>query len=554
MATFKSVNQPQGANVPQFTQTTPITGDGGSGLTALAGLGASIFNQVSGARQVRESKEAATATTTALGGLQQGLLDIRQASQTDSSVDVTRQSRLLLTQFNTDHPELRTEASKAFKAETGTTPSGISAEEEAEDALRNTAIANGFGAHGASDEHNEEQLQLFTDLRRQDKILSSKIQKISLAVQEGSMHKSALKDTVLSSFQALSGNYSDKTQGDMTELVTQYQSGRVTIEEAMLSIREGRNKINREIATLGEFATDPTVQAYIQPSLDSLQLAEDIVNGKIEGDAINARINLNKARASAIFLSTPEQVNLLVASEAYNHTTGLSSRISKNVLGFLADGLDEQGMLPKQPKPINAQGMDKDEQEGIKTILNRMVGDTPEAKLEAANTLTGVAEHLSRNGMDYNPEDKKFAIDILNTEGAMDLLTSEQRGVVMLALDTYVIDTVDLAIREVITNPREIAVSGAPFPRVLGGSGADTKDFVDVADLTVVDGRIYWTVKRAFAGDSKVRQQVRSVNQRIDEDITPVINVYSKGLGKSFDEVAGSFLGIEEEEEEEVKK
>jgi len=146
-------------------------------------------------------------------------------------------------------------------------------------------------------------------------------------------------------------------------------------------------------------------------------------------------------------------------------------------------------------------------------------------------------------------------IDILNTDGAMDILTSEQKGVVMLALDTYVVDTVDLAVREAVTNPAQVSTSSAPFPRVLGGSGPDMKDFADVADLTVVDGRIYWTVKRAFAGDSKVRQQIRSVNQRIDEDITPAVNVYSKGLGKSFEEVAGAFLGTEaEEEEEEVKK
>ena len=555
--TFKSINQPGGANVPQFQQTNPVVNNTGGAVASLVGIGANVFGQVAAARQGREAKEVDTANTTALGGLQQGLLDIRQASQTDSSVDVTRQQRLLLTQFNTDHPELRTEASKAYKAETGTSPSGLDDQEQAEMELRNKAIADGFGTHGGSEEHNEEQFELYQDLKRQDKVLSSKIQRMSAQVQEGSIHKSELKKTVLSSFHDLSGNYTAKTQSDMTEMVKQFNEGTLPMEEAMLMIRESRNKITREVSTLGEFSTDPTVQSYIQPSMDSLQLAEDIITGKIEGEAINATVNLNKARAKAIFMSDPDTVNLVVASEAFNHTTGVQSKISSSVMKFLTDGLTEQGMLPVRPKPVNPVDMDKDEQEGIKTILERMTepASSQEAKLEAANTLTGVAEHLSRNGMDYNAENKKFAIDILNTEGAMDILTSEQKSTVMLAMDMYVVDTVDLAVREAVTNPTQVSTSSAPFPRVLGGSGPEMKDFADVADITVVDGRIYWTVKRAFAGDAKVRQQVRAINQRIDEDITPAVNVYSKGLGKSFEEVAGAFLGTEsEEEEEEVKK
>ncbi len=553
MATFKSVNQPESSGTPQFTQPTPVRGNDGGGIASLVNLGANIFSQVSTARKGREEKEVATASNTALGGLQQGLLDIRQASQTDSSIDVTRQSRLLLTQFNTDHPELRMEASKAYKAETGATPSGLSADEEAENDLRNNAIANGFGSHGASEEHNEEQFELFQDLKRQDKVLSSKIQKMSVQVQEGSIHKSALKETVLSSFHELSGNYTAKTQGDMKEMITQFHAGTLPMEEAMLMIRESRNKIGREIATLGEFSTDPTVQAYIKPSLDSLQLAEDIISGKVEGEAVDAVVNLNKARAKAIFMSDPDTVNLVVASEAFNHTTGIQSKISKSVMKFLVEGLTEEGMLPVKPKPVNPTTTDKDEQDGIKTVLERMVepASSPEAKLEAANTLTGVAEHLSRNGMDYSPENKKFAIDVLNTEGAMEILTSEQKSTVMLALDMYVVDTVDLAVKEAIANPSQVSTSSAAFPRVLGGSGPDMKNFADVADLTVVDGRIYWTVKRGFAGDSKVRQQIRAVNQRIDDDITPAVNVYSKGLGKSFEEVAGAFLGTEQEESKE---
>lgn len=549
-STFQSLNETSGGGVPQFAQTQPVVGGGaGEALVTAAGVGANLFSQLAGAKLARESKEADTANTTALGGLQQGLLNIRQAGATDSSIDVTRQSRLLLTQFNNDHPELRMEASKAYKAETGNTPSGLDEQEEAELKLRNEAIATGFGKHGASDEYNQEQFELYQNLKRQDKVLSSKIQEMSFQVQEKAVHKSALKDTVLSSFQELSATYSRKTQSSMTELVTQWESGSVQTEEAVLEIRQARNAINREIATLGEFSTDPSVRAYVQPMLDSLALAEDIVNGKIEQEAVDAVINTNKSRAKAVFMSDPNTVNLVVASEAFNHTTGVQSKISKSVMSFLVEGLDENGMLPTKPKPVNPLGMDKDEQDGIKAVVSNMAGDE-KAGSEVANMMAGLAEHLGRNGMDYDPEDKKFAIDVLNTEGAMKLLSPEQKGAVMVALDMYVVDTVDVAAKKYITEHPQVSV-GAPFPRVLGGGGPELKEFTDVADIKIVDGRIYWTAKRAFAGNPSVQGQIRTANKNIEESITPAVNVYANGLGIPFKESVGIFIPEQAEEGEE---
>jgi len=560
--TFQSLNEPGRGGVPQFAQTSPVVGgDGASALVAAAGIGANLFSQVTAAKQKRELSEAKTASDTALGGLQQGLLDLRQAAATSEGIDFTRESRILLSKFNADHPELRMEASKAFKAETGNTPSGLAPDEEAEMKLRNEAISNGFGSIGASEEYNTEQLEMYTNLKRQDKVLSSKIQAMSAQVQEGSIHKSAMKDTVLSSFHDLSGTYSAKTQSDMTELVNQWESGTLSTEDAILRIRNSRNNVNREVATLGEFSTDPSVRAYTLPILDNLQLAEDIVTGKIEQEAINATINANKARSKAIFMSDPSTVNLVVASEAFNHTTGVQSKVSSTVMKFLTGGLTKEGMIPPRPKPIDPREMDKDEQDGTKATVDSMINDvkaTPESKLEAANTVTGVAEHLSRNGMDFNPEDKKFAIDILNTKGALSLLSPEQKGVVMLAFGTYLSDDVDRAVRENVITVQIPVASSKDFTRqrFLGGDPNLKQSIVDVADLSVQDGRIYWTLKPKFKGIPSAQQAIRGINQDIDEDITPAVNVYSGAFGIPFDQAAAIFLpgGEEEEEEEEIKK
>ena len=550
--TFSSINQPQGGGVPQFSQTSPVVGNSGEAVVALANIGANIFGQMGAAKAKREQGAAQSASDTAIGSLQQGLLNIRQAAATDSSIDATRQSRLLLTKFNQDHPELRTEATKAYKAETGNTPSGLDEVEEAKLKLQTEAISAGFGSYKASKEYNDEQLELYQNIKRKDKMNSSEILDASRRVQEGTAHKSELKTAVLSSFQSIASDYTKKTGSDMSEMITQWQAGGVTTEEAMLNIRATRSKINREIATLGEYATDPAVNAYTRPTLDNLQLAEDKISGKIEQAAINANISLNKARASSIFMSDPENVNLVVASEAFNYTAGVQPRVTKAVLSFLTGGLGKDGMPSTKTKPVDPLRLDEEERGTVKEVVKGMLGDkgTKESKAEAANTVAGVAEHLSRNGMDYDPEDKKFAIDILNTKGAMESLSPEQRGTVMIALDMYVTDTVDKDVRNLVTNPAQLSTSSAPFPRVMGGSGPDMKNLVDAADIKVVDGRIYWTVKRQFAGDVKIQRQIREINKGIEENITPAVTVYSKGLGMSFENTATMFFSPEAEAQE----
>ena len=552
---FVSINQPPQGGVPQFQQEQVISSGTGQTVSQLAAVGSSIFESAAKASAASQKQEAQTAQDTALGGLQQKLLNIRQAGET-SNIDVVREQRKVMSKFNSEFPALRTDASKMFKAETGQAPSAASPEEVAEQKLALEAISNGYGRHNASVEHNEEQLELYIQTKRADKQNAARLQELNLLKTRGDMSKEIVRTEVLGSFREMSGLAYKKAVGDAQSLITATGDGTMSVEEANLSIRKQRIDINRAVASLGEYATEEQVQAYIQPILDELQLAEDVVNGVIEREATKNIIATNKARAQAIFFSEPNRVNLVVISELFGHTVGFTNKMTAPAYRFLSGGLTKEGMVPTLPRPVDPTDLDDDSKAGIKgTTKNAVNSNDPKSQQEVSAMLSGVAEHLNRNGMDYDAEDKDFVIDLLNTPKAMALLSPEQKDSVMIGFEMYIVDDTKVAADKYILNAPPITVS-APFPRVLGGGAKDTRKMVEVADIVVREGRIYWTVKPEFANNGKVQQIVRTTNSHISEEIIPVINILSEGSGKSFEDVAGRIaLGtVEEEEEEESTK
>ena len=547
---FQSINQPAGAGMPQFSQTNPVVGGGiAEAAVNLAGLGANIFSQVSAAKVKREKAESAATADATIGKFQQGLLDIRQAASTNGGINATAESRRLLSEFSAAHPELRLEASKAYKQETGANPSGLDDMEEAQLKLQLEAFSNNYGRQGASEEHNAEQLDLYMNMKQQDKAIASRIQQIQLQVQEGGLHESELKKSVLSGTKELAGTYTTKVASSMDELIQSYQSGAITLEEAQLKIRRTRNDINREASSFGKFAEDPKVKAYLVPLNDSVQLAEDIISGKMEKDAISDKIALNKARRTSVFLSDPETIDLVVASEAFNHTAGVTAQASAKVLKFLSDGR-------KSPKgtvtPADPTGMDEKERKATMAVVDSMLNDpkksTPASKEEAAATVAGMAEYLARNGMDFDKDDRKFALEILSVKGAMETLNPRQRATVMSAFTTYLSDDVDTAVRENISNAELPFGTTMDRAHILGGTRS-SKPVKDVADLTVSDGNIFWSIKPEFRGQQSAQNMIRKLNRNIEETVVPAIQVYSKGLVIPFDKGASIFipsLGLEE--------
>lgn len=548
-STFSSINEFQEGGVPQFQQTQPVESVGGGGVLEVASLGASLFGQVQQAGKERVAVEGQSA----VGGLQDKLVKIRQAGATDSSVNVVDQQRVALMEFNVRHPGLAQDATKAFKAATGQSPGGLSVQERAEVDLTNEAISKGFGYHGAPIEYNDKMTQHYVTMTRKDRIIASEVAEINLQVQNRQLHKSVLKEKVLAGAQTLFVTSSEKTSDEMSELVSRWSSGTLPTSEALMMIRVARNKVNGDIASLGEFSTNPVINTYSQPTLDSLQLAEDIVNSKIEVEAANATMTRNRTIAKAKFLAHPKILELSVATEVFPNVTGTDSKITTAVLGVLNQGLmSDNDLLPTKPKPVDTRGLDSGEQGVVSQTLATMfagglTGHIDRAVEEASLTLTGIAEHLNRNGMDMDVDDKRFVVSLLNTKGAMEALSPAQRAVVMQAMDTYVADVVDVAARESIITAEISATDPRKFEDIsfLSADVREKRPVADMAELIVQDELIYWKLNQQFSGLPGAQSDIRKLNKDIADNITPSVTVTSKGLGVSFEEAASTFFPID---------
>jgi muramidase (phage lysozyme) len=553
---FQSINEAPEGGTPQFQQEQAVSDGKANTLNQVATVGSTLFQSAANASAATQANKSQSAQAAALGGLQQKLLDVRQAGAT-GGIDVVREQRKLMSKFNVDFPHLRVEGNKAFKAETGVAPAQASPDEVAERKQANEAISNGFGRHGAGDAYNEEQLELYIQTKRADKVNASRLTEINLMKSRGEMSKELVRDTVLGSYREMSTLAYKKAVSDSQSIVTSVGDGTMSVEEANLAIRKQRIDITRAVSSLGEHSQDPSVQAYTAPILQELLLAEDIVNGKIEMDAAKSIIARNKSKAQAIFFGDPDRVNLAVLSETFGHTVGMDAKMTKFAYKFLTDGLTEDGMVPDQPRPVDPTKLDEDGKAGVTgTVTNVLNSSDEKAKKEVSATLAGVAEHLNRNGMDYDSDDKQFVIDLLSSPKAMATLTPQQKESVMIGFEMYIVDETKVKAEKYITNPPVVNVP-IQFSGILGGSQAtEPKKMVEVADITVTDGRIYWTVKPEFATSGRVQNVVRTTNRKIAKEVTPTISILSQGSGIGFEEVGKNlgFVREEEEEEQEVKK
>ena len=565
-STFSSINEAQGAAVPQFRQTEPVVGHGGEGVISAAALGASLFQQATQFGQQKAQAEGQTA----VGSLQTKLAKIRQAGATDSSINVVDQQRLALTEFTTQNPSLAQDAFKAFKGATGTNPAGLSVQEKAEIDLDNEAIKNGHGYHGADPVYQDKMTQHYVDLKRQDATLSRQVAKMNAEVVAGNLHKSALRDTVHAGARDMFATSADKTNDEMSDIEARYANGTLSLDEALMMTTLAANNVNREVASLGEFATDPVIAVYSQPTLDRIKLSVDILNGKYETDALTTIMSRNETVAKAKMLADPKVLSLKIVSETFKNVPGIQSQITSAAVGVLLSGqLDAGEMLPHKPKPVNFQNLDSGEQSVVAGTLESMFGvdlgggmsghldrSIEVAKAEASRTITGIAEYVNRNGDLISKDDINFHVKLLNIPGAFEALDQEQKGVVMQGMNTYVADVVDVAARESIvqaeiqvTDPRKF--EGVNF---LSANTREKKPASEVADLVIGEGVIYWKLKPAYAGLPKAQSDVRRLNKGIADNITPSVNVNSKGLGVTFEEAAGVVFPIDKGEKAEGGK
>ena len=550
MANFTSINQPQTGGTPEFIQEAPISDGTATTVSQIASVGSSLFTSAAEAIDTRRKAKAATAESQAVGGLTSTLLKIRQAGET-SNIDVAREQRKAMMAFNVDFPHLRAEGGKAFKEHTGVAPAQASLEEVAEQKLAIEAIDAGFGRHNATEDYNTEQREIYIQMKRTDKVNTAIIQDAQVRKTRGELAQTEADRVIMASIRDMSGISYRKYASDAQQWILDAQSGEPNAKEsALFDIKRARIDVSRAVASFGEYSSRDATQAYIAPILMELQLAEDAVNGVVKQEAINSTIATNKAIAQAIFFGDPDNLDLAVLSNIFGNTVGFSNVMTQQAYSFLQDGVTRRKMVggkEKLTRQPDVTTLEDGGRKGIKGTINNALNDEAN-KEDAANILAGVAEHLNRNGGDYDSEDKDFVIELLSMPKAMESLNKEQKDTVMMAFDMYIINDTKVDANRYIVNPPSVTVS-APFPRSMGGGTPDTKEMVEVADLTVVDGNIFWTIKQKYATNGRLQSVIRNTNRKIADSVTPVLNILSKGTGQAFEGLTDTIIFNKKEEE-----
>jgi hypothetical protein len=545
--TFQSLNEPAKTGMPQFAQTSPVVGGGlADAAVNMAGIGANIFQQMSVQKLKDDKANAQTQEDTIVGGVERGLLDIRRAASSDSSVDATSESRRLLAESYAKYPHLATKFTKAYKDMTGMNPSGLDDREEAKLKLELEAADNGFKG----------QVELYTQFKRQDIISANKISSVKAQVDAGKLSEDELRRTVLGETKSISDMYSTKVAEDMTSLVQRYQSGDMTMAEAKLAVTMAKTDLNRKLSSFGKFIDDPKVRAYMLPMQDSIQLAESIVSGTREVKDIDDAVARNEARRRAVFMADPEVLDLVVTSKAFNYTTGIDSRITNKVLSYLPVVKKKTG---NGNKPTDFTGLSTEEKKAVLEVSYNMFNGpkaTPESKAEAIAKASSVVDYLGRNGDDTEPEDRKLVLNLLSQKGLVAAMDQKQKNILSNTFTTYMSDDVDRAVRENITNA---VVKLGDYQYTPGGGfsgkypavgtygnmvGADTtpKPIRELADLTVADGTILWKAKPEFRGEPRLQYALSKLNTSIEDNMVQAIQVQADGLGISFEKSASVFI------------
>ena len=557
VSTFGSINEVGGGGVPQFQQVPTAQGDTGEGVLQATELGQSIFRSIQESGQAKAEMEQQSA----LGGLHSKLANIRQAGTTNGSVNVVAQQRRVYNQFLLDHPASSDEAAKAFKASTGMAPGGMSPEETKALNLRAESIGAGWGDWRYPPEVNQKLQDQYMTFVRKDKMHAFNIREAQDLEAQGKLAKGATKEKVLTGAQDMFSGYVEKTTTTMRSVATLYDSGELTREQVLSTIAGERAMINKGVATLGEYSTDPVITVYKQPALDVLQILEDHVMKAGEKKSFDAMLEEQKRQFISTFVATPSGAAYFAANQVNPNVAGTQAGITARTLEVIQGGLNspsgdnQPGTVPEKSAPVNFTGLNDDEQDVvIKTITNLVAGGkdpsvaTEEVKQTGAASITGIAEFLNRNGDFISKEEKDFSLKVLQIPGAIESLNPKQRELVMEGLDKHVVDVVNVEVDKSITNatlPVTYPLPGQPSPAGFKRTQMQ-EPMAKVADLEVREGVIQWKLKPQYRGVASAEIGIKKVNEKIAKDITPTVGIMSKGLEVQFEEYAATKFQIQQ--------
>lgn len=516
-------NRPQAqANLQQVSPVVPPS------TTSLQQLG-SFFQgsagALTGAIAAGQQAEAQQVQDTTLGKFASSLARAQQASQTDPTADLSSIQRKLYLDFVSANPSLGADAIKVFNDATGVKVAGLSTEQQFFQEQQEAAWKSGFGSPLATEEENAKQFQLYQNIQRESKVMEFE------AKQDVHDKRNQLK----------------KFQGSTAKLASwKTESLNETLQQDIEKIKNGGDRLEFEmkwaklrvdwantVAQYGEFANDPTIKAQLSGITGMFDLADKVVSGQAELDALTKQSSIAVAKQKAMISSDPKNAQIIATSEFFGHTPALNLPVAAAATEILKEG------------PADLREVGKDEQVTTKKTLESMTqSETPAARDEATGHVVSIAEHLERNGMDYTDENILDVCNVMAVPSAFNNMTAEDKDIVKRACDTYASDVAMKAIREIerngsITFPTEVVT-----PRGDTRPGAGTPTPVqEFATLTTDNTGLRYIALPSHSNNRQVQRRIQDLNRQLAK-VNPIVEVYSAATGESPAYIANTLWGL----------
>lgn len=504
---------------------SPVVPPSTSTLQQLGSFFQGTAGSLGGAIAAGQQAEAQAVTDTSLGKFASSLANAQQISQTDPNADLASIQRKLYTEFVAANPSLGTDALKVFNDSTGIKVAGLSDEQKALQTMQNAAWKSGFGSPLATDTENAKQLQLYQNIQRESEIMEFSAKqdthdkRLQLQKFQGSTAKLAgwktesLNDTLVNDIAAL------KNGGNREEFEIKWAKKKV----------EWANTV----AQYGEFANDPTIKAQLSGVTTMFELADRVISGQSELDALTKESEIAVAKQKAMITADPKNAQIIATSQFFGHSTALNVPVALAATEILKKGPTDLTEVPK-----NEQG------EAKKTLESMSGSEDLATREEATGHVVSIAEHLDRNGMDYTDENILDVCSVMAIPSAFNGMTSVQKDLVKTACDTYASDVALKAIREIETNgsitfPTEtITPQGSTRP----GAGKPTP-VQEFAVLTADKNGLRYTALPEQRNNRLVQRRIQDLNRQIAK-VNPVLEVYSAATGESPEYIANTMWGL----------
>ncbi|CAH9015178.1 conserved hypothetical protein [Vibrio phage 177E37-1] len=480
---------------------------------------------VMGAVQAGQQAEAKLATDTNLGKFATSLANAQQASQLDPKSNLPAIQRKLYTEFVAANPSLGQDALKVFSDATGLKVAGMSSEQKAMQDMQEAAWKSGFGSPTASAEENAVQLALFQNIERESKTMdfNAKVDSHNKTVKLKELHGSTAK---LATWKTESLNAT--LQADL--LALKNGGSREELEAKWAKLRV--DWVN-DLAQFGEFANDPTIKAQLSGIEGMFDLANRMITGQMELDALTKESDIALAKQKSMLTSDPEAAQLIALSQFFGHTPSAQLPVAAYVSKTIKEG------------PADIRKVPGEEKSTAKKTLESMAGSEDLAtREEATGQVISIAEHLDRNGMDYTDENIFEVCSVLAVPKAFDGMTAGQKDMVKTACDTYAVDVAQKAIREIELN------GSIAFPTEVITPQGDTRPGaakpIPVQEFAVISADntgLRYSALPEYRNNRQVQRRIQDLNRQLGK-VNPILEVYSAATGESPAYIATELWGL----------